>query len=70
MSGKKAQQKGSTPTKYMHNDPCLTDCLKGYSVIKCGGGKTLSKQEAEMTKFFHGKSTNCPSQIKLLCEAS
>ena len=48
----------------------MTCALKGYSAIKCGGGKKLTQQYSNIEKNYHGKEPNHPSQIKLLSEAS
>ena len=71
MSGrKKRAEKVLQLPNNIRDELRLTCCLKGYSAIKCGGGKTLPKQEAEIYNFVHGKALNHPSQIKLLSDAS
>ena len=39
----------------------MTCALKGYSAIKCGGGKKLTQQYSNIEKNYHGKRTK-PSQ--------
>ena len=71
MSGKKKKSKKALPLpKNIRDELRLTIALKGYSKIKCGGGKTLAKQEAELYKFYHGKQPNNPPQVLLLAEGS
>ena len=69
----KGQRKKKAPRplpKAIRDELRMTCVLKGYSAIKCGGGKTLSRQYSDIAKIFHGKQPNHPSQISLLCNAS
>ena len=73
MSGKhrRTKQRKIIPLpKNIRDELRLTCVLKGFSIIKCGAGKRLSKQQAELSEFFHGKAPHRPSQIKLLSDAS
>ena len=46
----------------------MTCALKGYLVVKTGKQMRLPDQYAAMNKFYHGKISTHPAQIKLLAE--
>ena len=55
-------------SKAIRNELRMTCALHGYSVMRMDNGKTLAKQKEFINAFYHGNTTNTPSQIKMLAE--
>merc|ERR1719246_340874 len=74
INNKKSNKKKYVPIVYVpkgiRDELRMACALKAFSKIKCGEGKRISQQQAEMEMFYHGRPPNHPSQIKLLAEAS
>ena len=56
--------------KKIRDELILCCALRGYNTLALGNGKRIKDQYKEMATFYHGRSPNHPSQIKLLCSAS
>ena len=75
MNVNKRKLSGSSPTKKNSTLPPMicrelrTACaMRGLSKLKSGNKKKYKDQYEYMTRFFHGRPPNNPSQIKLLAE--
>ena len=72
MSGKK--QKGARKTKQLpkaiRDELRMACAMRGYSQVKCGGGKKLKTQYVDLNNFYHGIHPTHPSQIELLANAA
>ena len=68
---KKVKKKVVKPLPKKIRDELILSCaLKGYSSLAIGKSIRLKDQYKIMSKFYHGRHPDNPSQIKLLCDAS
>ena len=72
MSGKKKNgaKKPKPLPKGIRDELRMACAMRGYSQLKCGGGKKLKTQYEVMNTFYHGKHPTHPSQIELLANAA
>ena len=61
-------KKNSTLPAIIRNEIRTTCAMRGLSKLKSGNKKKYHDQYEYMTKYFHGRPPNFPSQIKLLAE--
>ena len=52
--------------KYIKDELRMLCAVRGYDMIKQGPGMNVNKQRDAMYEFFHGNSTNKPSQVEIL----
>ena len=55
--------------KSIRDELRMSCALRGYSLIRCGDGKTRKQQHELMSQFYHGVPNVSPSQIRMLSQA-